>query len=216
MTKEEIQRISFITLFICILYLIFILFLGNNLLTISGVKSAFSVSILISAWWVFYFNWGWKIPGLKLILKKENLNGTWCGKYESRSIKNNNQKYNGDIFLVIKQNYLSLNIISIAKNTKSRSYSESLRIKNKNSNLVYVYAQIEDENLQESVRKGVSELEHIIINANGIKDIKAKEILDGKFYTNAGTIGNLKFERVTKKHFEDYETISEFIKNGGK
>lgn len=217
MRKDEITRISFITLVICIIYVLLLQFLGNNLLTISGIKSAFSVSILISGWWILYFNWGWKVPGLKIILKKENLNGTWSGFFESRQIGSDDLvNHQGEIYLVIKQSYLTLNVISITKRAKSKSYSESLKLKNKNPHLVYVYASIEEENLVESVRKGVSELEHIKINLDKKKNIKAKEILEGKFYTNAGTIGNLKFERVTKKHLEDYETIHELVKNGGK
>lgn len=66
MRKDEVTRISFVTIFICIIYIIVIQFSGQNLLTKSGVKSAFSVSVIISLWWVFYFNWGWKIPVLNL------------------------------------------------------------------------------------------------------------------------------------------------------
>lgn len=216
MRKDEVTRISFITIFLCIVYIIAIQFLGKNLLTISGVKSAFSVSVLISIWWFFYFNWGWKIPVLNLILKKENLNGTWTGRYESREIGNPDSKiHKGDIYLVVKQNYLTLNIISITKRAKSRSYSESLKIKNKNSHLVYVYASIEESDLLENVRKGVSDLELIKIQSDKKKKIQAKDILEGKFYTNAGTIGNLKFERLTKIHLEDYKTIAYFAENGG-
>jgi hypothetical protein len=148
------------------------------------------------------------VPKLNRILFKKNINGTWFGIYESVDTNNGN-RFSGEISLVIKQNFLNLHISSCTEKYKNNSYSEMLSHDKKSdkNKLVYVYAQEEVNVLDQFIRKGTTELE--------LTMDKNKAELYGKFWTNSGTVGQLKLMNVSKEHIEFFEEAKLKAISGG-
>lgn len=191
MESKELSRIVVITFTISLLYVLIQVSTGIELLSFQGVKAAFSATMVLSVWWWFYFNYGWKIKWFNRILYKENINGTWFGNYESTNIETG-QVYKGEICLVIKQNYLNLNITSITEKYKNYSYSEELNFQDGKKQLIYVYSQDELSSTDHHVRKGTSDIELIAS--------EDKSELNGKFWTNSGTVGSMFFTKISNGH----------------
>lgn len=191
MRSQEFSRIVIITFFISLLFVIIQSLTGVELLSFKGIKAAFSATFVLSVWWWFYFNYGWKIKWFNLILYKENINGTWFGNYESKNLETG-EVYTGEICLVIKQNYLNINITSITEKYRNYSYSEELNFEDGKKQLIYVYSQEELSSTDHHVRKGTSEIE--------LTTSEDKSELYGKFWTNSGSVGALSFTKISKKH----------------
>lgn len=196
MKKEELSRIVLITFVVTLLFVVIQSITGATLSSIYGIKAAFSATAVLSIWWWFYFNYGWKVKGLKHILYRENINGTWFGSYESKDLKTGTE-YKGEISLVIKQNYLNTKITSITDKYKSFSYSEELTVTDGKKQLIYVYSQDELSSSDHNTRKGTSDLE-LILSAE-------KSEMYGKFWTTHGSIGHLSVNKVSKKHIMFFE-----------
>jgi hypothetical protein len=209
MEKEEQKRIILITFVLSLACIIILLLFQVKLVSIKGVKTALSIPAILTLWWAFYFRYGWKVPMLNKILYKENINGTWFGTYESREINNENNRYNGDISLVIKQSFLTLNITSSTEKYKNYSYIEMLTLNKKSdtTKLVYVYSQEEVNAVDHFIRKGTSEL--------GLTLNNEKSELYGKFWTNNGTLGQLKLTHISKEYIEFFENARTMAKKGG-
>ncbi|TCN04610.1 hypothetical protein EV581_1198 [Bacillus sp. BK006] len=198
MDKEEQLRIVLVTFVISVICIAILELINVQILSLNWIKSSFSIFTILTIWWFFYFNYGWKWPLLRLILRRENINGTWFGTYESKSL-NNNKIYKGEISLVIKQNYLNIDITSLTERYTSYSYSEVLTHKKKSekNELVYVYSQKELSPSDHNIRKGTSELELTIS--------KEKSTLYGKFWTNSGTVGHLEVKKIGNNFIEFFE-----------
>lgn len=192
MRSKELNRIVLITLSISLVFIIILVAsTGVELLSFQGIKGALSVTVILSAWWWFYFKYGWKLKWFNRILYKENINGTWFGNYKSTDIKTG-KVYEGEICLVLKQNYLNIKITSITEKYKNYSYSEKLILKDEKKQLVYVYKQDELSPTDHHVRKGASDIE--------LTTSEDKSELVGKFWTNSGTIGSLSFTKISNEH----------------
>lgn len=200
MKSEELKRIVLITFVISLLFVIAQAFIGVDLLSFNGVKAAFSATFVLSVWWWFYFNYGWKIKFLNLILYRQNINGTWFGNYESKDI-HTGEIYKGEISLVIKQKYLTIKITSITNRFKNYSYSEELICIDEKNQLIYVYSQNELSSIDHNTRKGTSELE--------LTTSEDKSVLYGKFWTNNGTVGFLNFTKISDRHIMFFEKAEE-------
>lgn len=202
MEDKELRRIVIITFFISLLLIIVLAILGIEMSSFNGVKSALSATAILSIWWWFYFNYGWKIKFFNLILYKENINGTWFGNYESTDIKTG-KVYKGEISLVVKQNFLKMKITSITNKYKSHSYSEELNCKDEKNQLIYVYSQDELSSKDHNTRKGASDLELTISDG--------KSVLYGKFWTNSGTVGLLNFTQISKEHIMFFDNAKQLF-----
>ncbi len=207
MNKEEQLRIVVITLIICCICVVIFEVFNIKILTLHWIRSMFSISTVLTFWWGFYFKYGWRIPILNCILKKEDINGTWFGKYESKRLIDN-AIFTGEISLVIKQSYLNIDITSYTEKYTSYSYSEVLakEKKSERNELIYVYSQKQLSSYDHNIRKGTSELE-LTIN-------KAKAELYGKFWTNSASVGHLKVKRVSKNHIVFFEDAKLKFKEG--
>ncbi|MDF2586367.1 MAG: hypothetical protein K0S41_208 [Anaerocolumna sp.] len=175
-----------------------------------GVVDAIKVSSILTFWWLFYFKIGWKIPILKKVLFRINLEGTWFGTYESCSIKEN-ITYSGEIALRIKQDFLNVSIISFTDKFKNYSYSEELKYEEKSNmhELVYVYSQKENSISDRNSRNGASELKLILNNTNNTQK------LEGDFWTSVGSRGVLKVTKISKKVVSSFEEAKKIYKQSG-
>jgi len=196
MKEDELNRIIKVTIYICIVILLIQVFRGIDLKTIDGVKSILSLTTIIPFFWAFYFGFGWKVKGLNKILYKENINGTWFGKYESKMLETG-QEFKGDIALVIKQNYIRVKVILITDKFKSFSFSEDLNNEDDKNQLVYIYSQDEFSFNDHSTRKGATDLE--LVKGSD------KSELYGKFWTNHGSVGHLTVNKISDKHIMVFE-----------
>lgn len=164
-----------------------------------GIIGAVRVSTLLTLWWYFYFNFGWRIPIFNKMLYKINLNGTWYGTYES--VSSDTEKINtGNMVIRIKQNFLNVSVHSYTKEYKNFSHSEELKYDNKSdtNGLIYVYSQKENDPMDLASRNGTAELQ--VINN---KDIYK---LSGEFWTIMGTKGKLNLVRVSKEIVNSFES----------
>lgn len=212
MDKNTQLRIVTISYIISVVGSFIINYLKIKNIDFHGVVSAIKISSILTFWWLFYFKIGWKIPILKKILYRINLEGTWFGTYESCSIKDNNT-YRGKIALRIKQDFLNLSIISLTDKYKNYSYSEELKYEEKSNlhELVYVYSQKENSVADRNSRNGASELKLIHDKTNN------SQKLEGDFWTSVGSQGVLKVTKISKKVVDSYEEAEKIYKQfGGK
>ena len=167
--------------------------------------SHLNVPTILTLWWLFYFKYGWRLPGInKLIISRVDLNGTWFGSYKSLDSKN--QEAKGEIGIRIKQDFLTISLKSFTEKFNNYSYSEEVKYEEKSdtSGVVYVYSQKENNILDTSQRNGTSELT--------FKKIGDELYLEGIFWTAHGTKGELSVRRITKKQidtFKETKSISE-------
>lgn len=207
MKKKEINRIIFISIALSVLAMITLQIFNVDMLSFEGFRMITPIFSGIVIFWAFYFAMGWKIPIINKLLYKNNLNGTWFGEYRSQDIKND-QEYDGEISLVIRQTFLNINVTSYTSNYLAYSFAESLLLNddNKGNQLVYLYSQNEFNPIDETSRKGTSEL-HLTF------DLK-NEKLFGKFWTNHNTKGHMNVIKISKQHLKSFEKAKQKFKKG--
>lgn len=205
--KDEELRIVFISYVIIIFGVIALEYFEVDILKFKGLLKALKISTLLTAWWGFYFKYGWKIPYLNKMLYKKNLNGTWFGTYQSKDIETK-AEYNGEIALKIKQDFLNIGIVSYTQNYTNYSYSEILKYKDESDlhELIYVYSQKTHGKIDLNMRSGTSELE--------LKKIDGECKLIGKFWTIHGSVGELDLKMVSKKKVDSFEDARLLFKDG--
>lgn len=206
MEEKLINSILRATVFLVLAIAMLLLATGINPFSSEGMTKMSIFFTVITFFWAFYFRWGWKLPLIKHIAYKENLNGTWVGKY--KSLDNiEGKEYQGEIALVIRQNFLTTSVVSLTDKYVSFSYGASVLYNSghDNNQLVYLYSQNEFNPTDNQARKGASEL-HLI---SGDKEKK----LFGTFWTNHNSQGNLDLTFVSTNHFSSFKDIKK-KKNG--
>lgn len=205
MEKNEQIRIVKISYGVGIVVSFFISFIKSTFVDNYGIISAIKVSLILTLWWMFYFEIGWKIPLLNKILYRIDLNGTWYGEYKSTSL-NDGKVYKGPMVIRIKQNFLKINVTSFTEKYNNYSYSENLKYDGNAGrySLIYVYSQSDNNPFDLAQRNGTSEL--ILVDSNN------KYKLEGGFWTILGSKGKLKLTRVSKKIVNSFEDGKELYK----
>jgi hypothetical protein len=167
--------------------------------TCSGIVSG------IAFFWISYFSFFWKVPYFNLILYKENLNGTWFGSYDSTNFTTKN-KSTGEIVIIIRQNFLNLNVKSFTEDYINYSFGEVVNYDSKSEShqLIYLYSQSEFTPTDDKNRKGTSELKLL-------EELKDKKLF-GDFWTNHNSKGRLSFKRISKKHSTSFKEAKLLIK----
>lgn len=197
MNKQEQLKIVSISYCISVAISFILNYLKFNILNADSILSAIKVSSILTVWWGFYFNLGWKVKYLNKILYRINLNGTWYGTYKSVEPKTKNI-YEGEIIVRIRQSFLTLSVTSYTEKYKNYSHSEVLKYDEKSETygLVYVYSQKENDPLDLTARNGTSEL--IIIDNNNEYE------LSGEFWTILGSKGHMNLTRISEKTVDSF------------
>jgi hypothetical protein len=206
MSKELLIRILQVTAILVILLIFLFLTFGINVFTLAGVSKLPSILSLVVLFWVFYFSFGWKWPVLKNIAKKENLNGTWLGTYSSKN-QLNSAEFDGEIVVVIRQNFLVVDVKSFTEKYINYSYGEALNYDNKSDThqLIYLYSQNDFKPTDNNARRGTSELQlHY--------DLKNKELF-GNFWTNHNSQGHLNLRKISSKQAKSFNEALTYSKN---
>lgn len=198
MKKQEQMKIVKISYLVGIILSFLLSLIKSKLKDDYGIISAIKVSSILTVWWLFYFNIGWKVPILNKLLYRINLNGTWYGQYESTSLMDN-EVYKGNMVIRIKQSFLNINVTSFTENYSNYSHSENLKYDEDADRygLIYVYSQKEENALDLAQRNGTSEL--IVVKSDG------GYRLQGEFWTILGSKGKLNLTRVSKKIVNSFE-----------
>jgi len=204
MKENEIQKIVYISIILTGIYIVILRCFDVTLMSINGIKSILSFSSILLIIWSLYFKYGWKIKLLNKILYKPNLNGTWLGTYRSMNEKTK-EIFEGEICLIIRQSYLSMNITSFTDKFISYSYTESLvyHKESESNKIVYVYSQDEFDPTNSETRKGTSELK-LILELNNYK-------LRGDFWTNNKTKGVLELCHLSTNHSTSFLDAKELV-----
>ena len=200
MLKEKNRIIIFTYLIGIILNYTVTLLIGLPYVGI--LVNSIKMTSILTAWWLFYFYYGWRMPYLRKIIFRMDFNGTWFGKYDSISI--NSEKYSGDIALRINQNYLMISVISFTEKYQNFSYSELVKFNEKSNiyGLNYTYSQKENNLFDIAQRNGTAELT--------LKNTEEEPILEGHFWTIHGTQGKIRVKRISRRQID---TFDEAIKN---
>jgi hypothetical protein len=198
MNEIEIKKIITITVISSIIIGTTSIILSSiNILSL-GIFRVFSMTVtLLTIYWAFYFKWGWKMPGLKKLFGRPNINGTWIGTYKSQD--KDNKEYLGKIVLTIRQSFLFIHFISITDKFVSYSYGERL-FNNENEGIkqvTYFYSQKRLKSDEESIPQGAADLSLL----GGEKE----QILCGDFWTNRPSKGFLKLKFVSRDCVESYQ-----------
>ncbi|MEH2298049.1 MAG: hypothetical protein V7K88_02985 [Nostoc sp.] len=198
MNEIEIKKLITITVVLSIIVSIASIFLFSVNILSFGIFRIFSMTItFLTLFWAFYFKWGWKMPVLKKIFDRPNLNGTWSGTYNSED--NNKKEYFGKIVLTIRQSFLFIHFISITDKFVSYSSGETL-LNNENKGLkqvTYFYSQKRLKSDEKNIPQGASEL--------SIMGDEKEKLLYGDFWTNRPTKGFLKLKFVSSNCVESYQ-----------
>lgn len=205
MNKELLMRILQATVILVIFLIFLFLLFGINVFTLSGVSKLPSILSLVVLFWAFYFSIGWKWLMLKWIAKRENLNGTWFGTYTSKN-QLTNVEFEGDISVVIRQNFLVVDVKSFTDKYINYSYGEALNYDNKSDKhqLIYLYSQNDFKPTDDNVRRGTSELQlHY--------DLKKKELF-GNFWTNHNSQGYLNLKKISSKQAKSFNEALTYLK----
>lgn len=205
MNKELLIRILQATVILVLVLIFLFLSLGINVFTLAGVSKLPSILSLVVLFWGFYFSIGWKWPVLKSIAKRENLNGTWFGTYTSKN-QLTNVEFDGEIAVVIRQNFLVVDVKSFTDKYINYSYGEALSYDNKSDKhqLIYLYSQNDFKPTDDNVRRGTSELQlHY--------DLKSKELF-GNFWTNHNSQGYLNLRKISSKQAKSFNEALTYSK----
>ena len=199
--RHDEQRTIIIVSYVVGVFLNWLIeFLPDKIVGIGTLLSSVRVVSILTGWWLFYFKIGWKLPLLKKMLFRNDLNGTWFGKYESRDLKNGGIT-NGEIAIRIVQDYLSASFISYTKKYRNDSYGEEVKYdkRSKTCGIVYTYSQEENGIFDAGQRNGTSELMLATKNDN------SEDWLEGVFWTIHGTQGSICVRRISRRHIDSFD-----------
>ena len=182
----------------------------DNIVGFEVVISSVRVVSILTVWWWFYFKIGWRLPILKRILFRIDLNGTWFGKYVSHDHSQGNT-YRGEIAIRIVQDYLSASLISQTQRYQNFSYSEEVKYdkRSKTHGIVYAYSQKENGLFDTGQRNGASEL------TLALKDTNSEYWLEGEFWTIHGTQGTICVKRICRRHIDSFDEAKSVAEAGG-
>ena len=182
---------------------------GRDVVFGEVVFGSFRVVSILTGWWWFYFKIGWRLPLLKSILFRIDLNGTWYGEYVSHDHKNGSCN-KGTIAIRIVQDYLNASLISQTQGYQNYSYSEEVKFdkKSKKHGIVYAYSQEEKGLFDTGHRNGASELTLVFRSAN------REYWLEGYFWTIHGTRGSICVKRICKRHIDSFDEAKSVVEAG--
>lgn len=186
LNTEELKKFIYLT---AILFTAFMLLLVGVMdrfeigwQTLGRLPAAITATVFS---WAAIVKWGWKRWPFTLLLRVPILEGTWTGHLESDWVRGaDNPQREIPIVFVIRQNLLSLTVLSFTEDRHGISYVAQL-LKNEMANtvkLVYVYSLREEFRAGEGVQQGTAEVR--VIGRQG-------DELRGEYWTNTKTRGRL-------------------------
>ncbi|MEZ8169333.1 MULTISPECIES: hypothetical protein [Vibrio] len=174
---------------------------GFEVLSFDSLKYLNLGVTMAGLFWFFYFKWAWKWSFLRKILYRPNLNGTWLGEFESDWTNELGEVNPPKRFvLVIRQHWFTISVRAFTSLQKTESYVETLMIDdNKGAKLLaYLFSEKRAGAGEHGPRQGAAELDLV--------EASAKKILEGHFWTQAGTRGYIRVKQISDSvHMDSFE-----------
>jgi hypothetical protein len=188
--RDELKRFVYVTSVVTVTALFVLVWSLDSLRIGLGTLSRISPSITVTLlFWLFFFRWGWKWPGLRLIFNRPRIEGTWVGRLQS------NWQVDGGtpdptlllpIVFVIRQTFSTLVIQSFTRKQEGLSDTASLVVRPE-SNTIYVaytYALRREFVAGTGAQHGAA-----VLRLYGAEEMK------GQYWTNTQTSGRVIVKR---------------------
>lgn len=200
LNTEELKRFIYLT---AILFAAFLVLLVGAIdrfelgwYTLGRLPAAITATVIS---WVAIVKWGWKTWPFTLLLRVPILEGTWTGHLESDWVRGaDNPERQIPIVFVIRQNLLSLTVLSFTEDRHGISYVAQL-LKNDTANtikLAYIYSLREEFRAGEGVQQGAAEVRVVGQRADELR---------GEYWTNTKTRGRLILTRRSSQEVGSFQ-----------
>lgn len=168
----------------------------------NSVKKLPAVLSYVMIIWGVFIKWGWKWKIFRgWLVPFPNLEGTWRGTYTSTWVDpaTGTTPPDGEIVLVIRQNFLTLHCTVYTKELTSRSYTAAFHFDGQSGvrKLVYVYMADPKQAVRHrsQLHRGAAELD--IIGS-------APSELNGVYWTDRKSTGDLRLRFVSASKAESF------------
>lgn len=206
--KEELKNIVSITIAIAAVISLLYIFIQDAKMTLTNFGRAVSFGISITTlFWTFYFTTGWKWNFTNWVFYRPNINGTWSGNLISDYIDEAGNKISPiEFYIVIRQSFIRIHFTTFTKDFVGVSYAETFSLdKDKGlKNVAFLYKKDSSQSNDEHLREGATEL-RLILSKNEKK-------LEGKYWSNTKTQGNINVNFITGDHVDSFENAKKLIK----
>lgn len=148
-----------------------------------------AVTVGVAGLWVFD-RWGWRQPGIRSLLTRPVLHGTWDGELASSWVNpETGKKLEPDpaVFLVIRQRFWSVSVRLLTKESKSMSlFAELTSGQDGVCQLLYIYANQPEAEVE---HRSKAHYGAVVLNAPRNRD----DGIEGQYFTGRKTIGDMRF-----------------------
>jgi hypothetical protein len=158
-----------------------------------------------------FTQWLRKLPFLQgWLVPYPNLNGTWQGTVKSTWVSpETNESVTVPALFVVKQSFSSISCVILT--AESESYSTAAQINDDDESGIFRLS----HNYMNTSRSSVRERSQVHYGAAVIKIVKVpKKLLEGEYWTDRKTTGEMRFDFKSNKHFQSFISPDEEISNG--
>ena len=162
MKKDEIKLIISISVALyAVLTFLYLLITSSPFELTFVIRRLSSGLSLTTLFWVLYFSYGWKIPLLRKIFYRPDVNGTWSGTVISDwKNKVGLPIVPKDFHIVIRQSFLRIHFTTFTDGFVGVSYSETFTLNKEKGvkNIAYLFRKDTTQNHDDSIQEGATEL----------------------------------------------------------
>lgn len=199
MTKDELNRFISVTVGLSVaLWLALVYVAQVDPASVQAVRLLSFVVTAVTVFWFVYFRFGWRVPVLKHLFHKPNLNGTWIGTLQSDYTDERGEKVPPlDIAVVVRQSFLFTHVTSLTDNLVAYSYSDTLLIDDERARrrLIYLYSEKSLFRPGTGAHQGTAELTLV--------GEPTRELL-GAYWTNRKTAGSIHLVFASRTHVHSF------------
>jgi hypothetical protein len=160
-----------------------------------------AVTIAAAGLWVFD-RWGWRQPGIRQLLGRPVLHGTWRGELASSWVDPETGKQREPdwaVFLVVRQRFWSVSVRLLTKESKSESlFAELAAGEDGVCQLLYIYANQPQAKVE---HRSKAHYGAVVLNAPRNR----ADGIEGQYFTGRKTIGDMRFPVHHPEVVETYE-----------
>jgi hypothetical protein len=188
-----LKRFVTVTVALCLAVLLAVVWFFDsmtiNLHTIGRIPTAITVT---TAFWIFYFKWGWKWWPLSMLFPKPRVDGTWVGHLESDWRRGQETASTVvPIVFVVRQTFSTVVIRSFTHDREGLSDTANIIVKPDSAIVIlsYMYGLREEFSAGAGTQQGAAELRlH-----NHCSELR------GEYWTNTKTRGRLLVQHRSRK-----------------
>ena len=209
MKKNEIKLIVTISVALAATIALIYLWVLNVPIDKTNVLKGMSFGLSITtAFWIFYFYWGWRVRPFSYIFYRPNLNGTWSGKlYSDWKDDKGNTIPAKEFHIVIRQSFHRIHFTTFTDGFVGTSYAETFRLDKDEGlkNVAYLFIKDTSQTSSSSIHEGATELRLIESNPR---------LLEGKYFSSQKTNGKIEVSFIAENHVDSFQDASGLKGNG--